>query len=171
MNSFMAEEMLANLERDKEEEKIFDLIKKINNCDITIAKNTDFLRFCNFDISIYYSFTDVIKFIESSFTTKEKLLLFEENDYHNYRNMITADLVTEENLQKIVMRMVEKSSKKEDQSKKRYYSDYIDDKIFESYTISKQYAEKDEEKVIRIATFCRKYEISNKLFDRILDSL
>ncbi len=85
--------------------------------------------------------------------------------------MITADLVTEENLQKIVMKMVEKSSKKEDQCKKRYYSDYIDDKILDCYTISKQYAEKDEEKVIRIATFCRKHEISNKLFDRILDSL
>lgn len=53
--------------------------------------------------------------------------------------------------------MVEKSNKKEDQSRKRYYSDYIDEKIFDSYTVSKQYAEKDEEKVIRIATFCRKH--------------
>lgn len=77
MNSFIAEDMLSKLERDKEEEKIFELIKRINNCEITIAKNTDFLRFCNFDIAVYYSFTDVIKFIESSFTTKEKLLLFE----------------------------------------------------------------------------------------------
>ncbi len=65
------------------------------------------------------------------------MLLFEENDYHNYRNMITADLVTEDNLQKIVMRMVEKTSRKEDQSKKRYYSDFIDDKILDCYTISK----------------------------------
>lgn len=85
------------------------MIKRIANCDITIAKNTDFLRFCNFDVAVYYSFTDVIKFVESSFTTKEKLLLFEENDYHNYRNSITAELVTDDNLQKIVMKMVEKT--------------------------------------------------------------
>jgi len=77
MNSFIAEDMLSKLEKDKEEEKIFELIKRINNSEITIAKNTDFLRFCNFDIAVYFSFTDVIKFIESSFTTKEKLLLFE----------------------------------------------------------------------------------------------
>lgn len=77
MNSFIAEDMLSKLEKDKEEEKIFELIKRINNSEITIAKNNDFLRFCNFDIAVYFSFTDVIKFIESSFTTKEKLLLFE----------------------------------------------------------------------------------------------
>ena len=41
------------------------------------------------------------------------------------------------------MRMVEKSIKKEEQSKKRSYSDYIDDQLMSSYTISKQYAEKD----------------------------
>ena len=70
MNSFIAEDMLSKLEKDKEEEKIFELIKRINSSEITITKNTDFLRFCNFDIAVYFSFTDVIKFIESSFTTK-----------------------------------------------------------------------------------------------------
>ena len=63
MNSFIAEDMLSKLEKDKEEEKIFELIKRINSSEITIAKNTDFLRFCNFDIAVYFSFTDVIKFI------------------------------------------------------------------------------------------------------------
>jgi predicted kinase len=58
--------------------------------------------------------------------------------------MLTADFVTSDNLHKIVMRMVEKTMKKEEQTKKRYYSDYIEDKMLDCYTISKQYAEKDE---------------------------
>jgi len=70
------EEMLNKVDKDKEEEKVFELIKRINSCDITISKNTDFLRFCNFDIAIYYTFTDVPKYVESCFITKEKLLLF-----------------------------------------------------------------------------------------------
>ena len=61
--------------------------------------------------------------------------------------------------------------RREEQSKKRFYSDYIEDKLLDCYTISKQYAEKDEEKVIRINTFCRKHEISTKLFGKILDAL
>jgi hypothetical protein len=144
MNSFLTEEMLSKIDCDKEEEKIFELIKRINSCDITITKNTDFLRFCNFDIAIYYSFTDVIKFVESCFTTKDKLLMFSENDYYNFRNSITAEFVTQDYLQKIVMRMVEKPIRKEEQSKKRFYSDCIEDKLLDCYTISKQYAEKDE---------------------------
>lgn len=40
--------------------------------------------------------------------------------------------------------MVEKPIKKEEQSKKRFYSDCIEDKLLDCYTISKQYAEKDE---------------------------
>ena len=74
-------------------------------------------------------------------------------------------------LQKIVMRMVEKPIKKEEQSKKRFYSDCIEDKLLDCYTISKQYAEKDEEKVLRMNTFCKKYEISPKLFTKIIDAL
>ena len=171
MNSFLTEEMLSKIDCDKEEEKIFELIKRINSCDITITKNTDFLRFCNFDIAIYYSFTDVIKFVESCFTTKDKLLMFSENDYYNFRNSITAEFVTQDYLQKIVMRMVEKPIRKEEQSKKRFYSDCIEDKLLDCYTISKQYAEKDEEKVLRINTFCKKYEISPKLFTKIIDAL
>ena len=135
MNSFLTEDMMDRLEVDKEEEKIFELIKRINCCEITITKNTDFLRFCNFDIAIYYTFTDVIKFVESCFTTKDKLLMFSENDYHNYRNYITSEF-----LQKIVMRMVEKPVKREEQSKKRFFSDCIEDKLLDCYTISKQYA-------------------------------
>lgn len=42
------------------------------------------------------------------------------------------------------MHMVEKPIKKEEQSKKRCYSDFIDDKLLQCYTVSKQYAEKDE---------------------------
>ena len=55
-------------------------------------------------------------------------------------------MVTDDNLQKIVMKMVEKTVRREEQSKKRFYSDYIEDKLLDCYTISKQYAEKDEEK-------------------------
>lgn len=90
MNSFLVDDMMDKIECDKEEEKVFEIIKRINNCEITITKNTDFLRFCNFDIAIYYSFTDVIKFVESCFTVKDKLLMFSEVDYHNIRNSITS---------------------------------------------------------------------------------
>ena len=64
-------------------------------------------------------------------------------DYHNYRNFITSELVTLDCLRRIVMNMVEKPRKREEQSKKRFYSDAIDDKLFDCYTVSKLYAEKD----------------------------
>ena len=150
---------------------MFEIIKRINNCEITITKNTDFLRFCNFDIAIYYTFTDVIKFVESCFTVKDKLLMFSETDYHNYRNLITSEFVTPEYLQKIVMKMVEKPPRKEELSKKRFYSDCIEDKLLDCYTISKKYAEKDEEKVLRMNSFCKRHEISTKLFSKIIDAL
>ena len=136
---------------------MFEVIRRINNSEITISKNTDFLRFCNFDIAIYFSFTDVIKFVESCFTVKDKLLIFSETDYHNNRNWITSEFVTPEYMQKVVMKMVEKPVKKEEHSKKRFYSDCIEDKLLDCYTISKQYAEKDEEKVIRVNSFCKKH--------------
>lgn len=69
------------------------------------------------------------------------------------------------------MRMVEKPPKKEDNSRKRFYSECVDDKILDCYTISKQYAEKDEEKVLRVNNFCKKYEISPKLFTKIIEAL
>ena len=171
MNSFLVEDMMDKVESEKDEEKVFEVIKKINNNDITITKNTDFLRFCNFDIAIYYSFTDVIKFVESCFTVKEKLLIFSETDFHNYRNWITSEFVTPEYLQKVVMKMVEKPIKKEENSKKRFYSDCIEDKLLDCYTISKQYAEKDEEKVLKVNSFCKKHEISSKLFGKIMTAL
>jgi hypothetical protein len=37
-------------------------MKKSTNYDITISSFTDFLRFGNFDLVVYYSFTDVLKF-------------------------------------------------------------------------------------------------------------
>jgi hypothetical protein len=83
--------------------------------------------------------------------------MFSHNDYHNHRNTITSELVTPEYLQKVVMKMVEKPLKAPEHSKKRFYSDCIEDKLLDCYTISKQYAEKDEEKVIRVNTFCRKH--------------
>ena len=67
--------------------------------------------------------------------------------------------------------MVEKSLKKEENNRKRYYSDCIEDKLLDCYTISKQYAEKDEEKVLRTNTFCKKHEISTKLLGKIIDAL
>lgn len=106
MNSFLVNDMMDKSGADREEAKVFEVVKRVNNCDITITKNTDFLRFCNFDIAIYYSFTDVVKFVESCFTTKEKLLMFSETDYHGYRNWITSELVTDEYLQKVVLKMV-----------------------------------------------------------------
>ena len=82
--------MISKTESDKQEDRVFEVIRRIGNCEITIAKITDFLRFGSFDIAIYYSFTDVTKFVESCFTVKDKLLLFSENDYHNQRNLITS---------------------------------------------------------------------------------
>ena len=60
-------------------------------------------------------------------------------------------------MQKVVMKMVEKPAKKEEHSKKRFYADCIEDKLLDCYTISKQYAEKDEEKVLRVNSFCKKH--------------
>ena len=53
----------------------------------------------------------------------------------------------------------------------RFYSDYIEDKLLDSYTLSKQYAEKDEEKVLKINSFCKRHEISSKLFGKIMNAL
>ena len=59
--------------------------------------------------------------------------------------MITSEFVTPDYLQRVVMKMVEKPLKKEENTKKRFFSDCIEDKLLDSYTLSKQYAEKDEE--------------------------
>ena len=39
------------------------------------------------------------------------------------------------------------------------------------YSVCKQYAEKDEEKVIRMNAFCRKNQISSRLLTKVIDAL
>ena len=67
---------------------------------------------------------------------------------------------------------MEKGKKKETTTNpKRFYSDYVEDKLFERYSVAKKYAEKDEEKVIRINWFCKNFDISLRTFKRVIDAL
>ena len=54
---------------------------------------------------------------------------------------------------------------------KRFYSDCIDDKLLHCYSVSKQFAEKDEEKVIRISWFCQAYDVTPRVFKKVIDAL
>ena len=63
LDNFLPGDIINRLNNDKEEEKIYQLIKRINSWDIVISKVTDFLKFCQFDIAVYYTFTDVPAFI------------------------------------------------------------------------------------------------------------
>ena len=141
------EEMLGRVNRELDEEKVGELMKRVSNSDITISREMDWLKLCSFDIVIFYCFTDVPTFVESCFTAKEKLLLFAENDYHNSRNSLTTDITPITLLQRAVMLAVEKPTCPQEVTRKRCYSDYVDDCLLEPYTVSKQLAEKNEEKV------------------------
>ena len=101
------------------------------------------MKFASFDLVVYYSFTDVVRFVEGVFTAKEKLLLLADDDFHNLRNNITADFLQLDILQRIVMKIVERPIKKDQPSKKRFYAEIVDDNILDSYTVSKQVAERD----------------------------
>lgn len=68
------------------------------------------------------------------------------------------------------MKLLEKTRKKEPNSNRRFYSDYVDDKM-DMYSVSKMFAEKNEEKVIRINWFCKNNDITLKCFQRIVNGL
>lgn len=51
--------------------------------------------------------------------------------------MITSDLVTIDNLQKLVMKMIERQVTREQSSKKRSYSNCIEDRLMNTFTVSK----------------------------------
>ena len=136
-----------------------------------ISTYSDILKFENFDLVVFYNFTDVKKFVECCPNAKNKLLLFDEDDYHNFRNSITADYLNNNTLQRHIVKIIEKQQKKDSQTKKRFYSDYVDDRILTNYSVSKQIIEKDEEKNIKINNFCKTNAISQKNFMRIIDGL
>ncbi len=120
---------------------------------------------------MFYNFTDVKKFIEYCPNVKNKLLLFDEDDYHNCRNQMTADYLNNSTLQRHIIKVIEKQQKKDSLAKKRFYSDYIDDRMLTNYSVSKQIIEKDEEKNIRISQFCRTNSLTQRNFMRIIDGL
>jgi hypothetical protein len=117
---------------------------------------------------VFYNFTDGKKFVEYCPGTKNKLLLFDEDDYHNFRNSLTSDYLNDSTLQKHIVKIIEKVQKKDAQIKKRFYSDYIDDRMLNCYSISKQIIEKDEEKNLKINNFCKVNCVTVKNFMRII---
>lgn len=47
----------------------------------------------------------------------------------------------------------------------------MDDRLLEMYSVTKNYVEKNEEKVIRINWFCKNYDIGIKPFKKVIDGL
>jgi hypothetical protein len=84
---------------------------------------------------------------------------------------MTSDYLNNFTLQKHIVKVIEKQQKKESLVKKRFYSDYIDDRILANYSVSKQIIEKDEEKNMKITQFCRTNSLTQKNFMRIIDGL
>ena len=54
---------------------------------------------------------------------------------------------------------------------RKCYSEYVEDKLLDMYSVSKNYVEKNEEKVIRINWFCRTYDVGIKTFKKVIDAL
>ena len=75
------------------------------------------------------------------------------------------------NLMKIVMKIMEKPKKVESAVYKRYYSGYMEDNLLDCYSIEKEYAERDEEKVVKVNYFCKTYDINMRTLNRVLDNL
>lgn len=148
------------------------LVDKTEGYNITMTRYFDGLRFGDYDCVVFFAFTDVPKFLEYMPDTAHRLLMLVDDDYYIVRNNITSDHLTEANLTKVVMRAMEKPKKAEStNSLKRYHSGYFEDGLLDTYTIAKEYIERDEEKVIRISWFCKTYEISTKVFNRVIDAL
>ena len=148
-----------------------EAVRKSKNFSITISKYFDALRFAHFDCILFFNFMDVPKFIEYCPDTPNRIALLVDDDYFKLRNEITCDYIGSESLVKIVMKIMEKPKKRETSSLKRFYSDCVDDKLFDCYSISKEYATKDEEKVIRINWFCKTFDVSSKNFKKVLEAL
>lgn len=66
---------------------------------------------------------------------------------------------------------MEKPKKKDKENGRKFYSDSVDDGIWDRYSVRKDYIEKDEEKVIRINWFCKNYDVSLKAFKKVIDGL
>lgn len=56
-------------------------------------------------------------------------MLLVEEDYCSLRNNLTSDFIPLDHLQKIMMKILEKPRKKENNGVKRCYSDHIDNKL------------------------------------------
>lgn len=84
---------------------------------------------------------------------------------------MTSDYLNNSTLQKHIVKIIEKQQKKDSLVKKRFYSDYIDDRMLINYSVSKQIIEKDEEKNIKINQFCRNNSITQRNFNRVIDGL
>lgn len=172
LNVFNGGDLFNRADKIKEEEKILEALKKIRSTsEVVISTYSDILKFENFDLVVFYNFTDVKKFVETCPNVKNKLLLFDEDDYHNFRNSMTSDYLNNSTLQKHIVKIIEKPQKKDNQTKKRFYSDYIDDRLMTNYSVSKQIIEKDEEKNIKINNFCKTNFLTQRNFMKIIDGL
>ena len=122
----------------RNEENILNLIEKTEGYQITMTRYFDGLRFGNYDCVVFFSFTDVPKFMEYMPDVSHRLLLLADDDYYMVRNNITSDHLTNSNLMKVVMRIMEKQKKPEaNNSCKRFYSGYYEDGLLDTYTIAK----------------------------------
>ncbi len=72
---------------------------------------------------------------------------------------------------KIVMKIMEKPKKVESTVYKRFYSGYMEDQLLDTYTVTKEYVERDEEKVLKSNWFCKTHEISPRVLNRVLEDL
>ncbi len=71
-----------------------------------VSTYSDILKFEQFDLVVFYSFTDVKKFVETCPNVKNKVLLFDEDDYHNFRNSLTSDYLNYTHLQKNIIKII-----------------------------------------------------------------
>lgn len=149
---------------------MIDVVYKSKNYEITVSKYFDALRFGNFDCIVFYSFVDVPHFVECCPTTNHRLTFFSEDDYFRLRNEVTSEYITHDSLIRTVMKIMEKCHKRGNSNISKCYSDYVDDQL-EMYSVSKQFADKNEEKVIRVNWFCKTYDINQKAFQRIINAL
>lgn len=146
-------------------------INKAQNYNITITKYFDALRFGNYDCIIFHSFLDIPKFLNYCPDARERLLLLVDDDFHTVRNNITADHLTMPNLMKIVMRIMERPKTISSNTAKRYYSGVMEDQWLQCLSMNKCFFDKDEEKVIKINSFCKRYNISGRVLDRVIETL
>ena len=83
-------------------------------------------------------------------------MLLVDEDYYHLRNSLTSDFVTNDNLYKIAMKLMEKPKKREESGGlKRCYSQHINDKILDCFSVSKEDTSKQEEKIVKVTSFCK----------------